>query len=323
MPPFFTRLRFTIAMIVCAILVGCGGKMDSPSEAADRFFALCANGKGAEAYASASGIFQIERSAKYFQARLHDTGLDKFQSVTWTALDATGRVRNVRGDFLLVDDRTIPIIVSMVQDSGRWCLLGAKVEAANGVVSGDIFAVVARSQDSEAESGKAFLEPISTTLPTDRQLQKMVEKILLEFDDGVKRNDFSELYETASDRWKFRGKDPRVLTYAGKDPRMLEKADPENKSRRLTIAALDHAFHTFVDAKVDISRIKGEKMILDEPAYLNSDAVLIVKGRYDTFVFQEGSSKPCKLSFLLEFVYEGSQWLCFGLTLNFAVPDLK
>ena len=320
MPPFFINLRFAIAMFVCAIFAGCGDDKGGPVEAADRFFALCANGKAAEAFTTASGTFQIERSSKYFQARVRETGLDSFQEVKWTALDTPGRARVVRGDFKLKDGRVLPLNVSMVQDAGRWCLFGAKLEAG----SEDIFAFIERSADGEDEGKKGFGDPYDRALPSDKELQKMVEKVLLDFDDAVKRNDFSDLYASASDRWKFRGKDARILTYTGKDPKLLEKADPENKARRLTVAALDHAFHAFVEANADISRIKGEKMILDEPVNLNTDRVLTVKGRYDTFVFQGGAApKPCKLSFALEFVREGSAWKTFGITVNFAAPTAK
>lgn len=320
MPPFFTSIRFAIALIVCAFFAGCGGDKGGPVEAADRFFALCASGRAAEAFTTASGTFQIERSSKYFQARVRETGLDSFQEVKWTPLDTPGRARMVRGEFKMKDGRVLPLVVSMVQDGGRWCLFSAKLETG----SEDIFAFIERTADGEDEGKKGFGDPYDRALPSEKELQKMVEEVLLTFDDAVKRNDFSDLYAIVSDRWKFRGKDPRILSYTGKDPKMLEKADPENKARRLTIAALDYAFHAFVEASADISRIKGEKMILDEPVTLSTDRVLTVKGRYDTFVFQGGAApKPCKLSFTLEFVREGSAWKCFGITVNFAAPTAK
>ena len=321
MPPFFKSLRFAIAVIICAIFTGCGDDKGGPVEAADRFFALCANGKAAEAFTTASGTFQIERSSKYFQARVRETGLDSFQEVNWTPLDTpSGRAREVRGEFKLKNGRTLPLVVSMVQEGGRWCLFGARPTAG----SGDIFAFVERTLDGEEEGKKGFGDPFDRALPSEKELQKIVEKVLLDFDDAVKRNDFSDLYESASERWRLRGKDQKTLTYLGKDPKLLEKADPDNKAGRLTIGALDHAFHAFVEASADISRIKGEKMILDEPITLSTDRVLTVKGRYDTYVFQGGAvPRPCKLNFILEFVREGSTWKSFGISLNFDAPTGK
>ena len=321
MRPLLTHLRF---IIICVFFAGCGDSKNGPREAADQFFALCANGKAAEAYASASGIFQIERSAKYFQARVRELGFDTMQGVTWTPLDTPGRARTLRGEFKLKDGHTVPLIVSVVQDSGRWCLLGVKIETPAGVVNEDLFAVAVRSQDSEAESNKALLEPVAATLPTERQLEKLAEKALLEFDDAVKKNDFQGLYDSASDRWKFRGKDPRVLTYPGKDKAMIEKSDPYNKAQRLTKTAMEHAFRGFVEANTDITPIKGKKMILDEPANLNSEGVLTLIGHYDAFVFQGGlPPTPCKMNFQLEFVQEGSQWKSFGFTVNFLAPGAR
>jgi hypothetical protein len=143
----------------------------------------------------------------------------------------------------------------------------------------------------------------------------------MDFQDAVNRNDFSDFFVAVSDRWKYRGKDPRALNYTGTDPRRLAESDPQNQARRLTVEALRANFQPFVEAKVDLTPIKGKPMILTSPAHITSDGVLTLAGTYDNFVFQGGfSAQTRKLRFKLEYVMEGSSWRLFGITLNLEQP---
>ena len=69
-------LRFLPLLLAALFLTGCGDPKQGPKEAAAEFFAKCASGKIDEAYKSASKIFQLERTDKYFEARVRDLGLE-------------------------------------------------------------------------------------------------------------------------------------------------------------------------------------------------------------------------------------------------------
>ena len=306
-----------LLLLVCALCFGaCGGPKQGPKEAAAEFFQKCAEGKVMEAYKSASKIFQLERTDKYFEARVRDLGLDQLKRAIWSEPEKKGETQRVKGDLVVHEDRPLTLVVTMVEEEGQWRVLNAKQEKGE-----DVFAVVARTKDTQAEREKAFLEPVATAMPSERQLQLLVEKTLMDFQDAINRNDFKDFFASVSDRWKYRGKDPRLLNYTGTDRARIEESDPFNTAQRLTIEALRSNFGPFVEAKVDLTPIKGKSILLTSPAHITSDGVLTLAGTYKEFVFQGGfGAQPRKMKFKLEYVMEGSSWRLFGITVNLENP---
>lgn len=309
----FYRLLLLLAAFC---LGGCGGPKVGPKQAATDFFDKLAAGKTSEAYASATRIFKLERTEKYFEARVRDLGLNDVKSVTWSEPEEKGDKQRLRADFRVQDGKSLALVVNMAEEEGEWRILNAKEQKADGTQE-DAFAVLARSTDTQGEQQKSIVEPVSTAMPTERQLQQLVEKTLMDFQDAITRNDFADFFVTVSDRWKYRGKDPRLLGYTGTDPRRMEESDPQNRAQRLTIEALRANFEPFVQAKVDILPIKGKPMTLSTPAHITSDGVLTLSGYYKDFVFQGGfPAQPRRMKFKLEYVMEGSSWRLFGITVN-------
>jgi hypothetical protein len=302
-----------------ALLSGCGGPKVGPREAAAEFFQQCASGQSSAAYQSATKLFQLGRTEKYFDARVHDLGLHQVKSVEWSPAEPRTDTQRVRGVFQFNDKEPLTLQVTMAQENGQWRVLSAKRE---GGANDDVFAVLARSSDTEMERTMAFVDPVAKALPSERQLQQLVETTLMDFNKSVQKADFSEFFASVSDRWKYRGKDPRALSYSGTDPRRLQESDPTNTAQRLTIEALKSAFQPFVEAKIDLSPLKGKPMTLDEPARLTSDGVLTMGGHYKEFVFQGGfPPQPRRITFKMEYVFEGSSWKLFGVTINAQPPE--
>jgi hypothetical protein len=311
-----SRLLLFLSM---ALLSGCGGPKVGPREAAAEFFQQCASGQTGAAYQSATKLFQLGRTEKYFEARIQDLGLNHVKSVEWSPAEARANTQRVRGVFQLNDREPLTLQVTMAEESGRWRVLSAKRE---GPPFDDVFAVIARSSDTEMERTLAFVDPVAKTLPTERQLQQLVETTLMDFNKAIQKADFTEFFASVSDRWKYRGKDPRALSYSGTDSRRLQESDPMNTAQRLTIEALKSAFQPFVEAKIDLSPLKGKPMTLDEPARLTSDGVLTMGGHYKEFVFQGGfPPQPRRMTFKVEYVFEGSSWKLFGITVNAQPPE--
>lgn len=308
--------RLLLALLVALTLGACGGPKQGPKESAEEFFAQCSSGKIAEAYQSSSRVFQLERTEKYFEARVRDLGLDQTKSVQWGDPEARGDIQRLKGTFK-VESGELILNITMALENGKWRLLGAKKDGENL----DTFTVITRSKDSQADRDKAILEPVATAIPNERQLQQLVEKTIMDFQDAIERNEFADFFANVSDRWKYRGKDPRLLNYTGTDPRRIQESDPENSSKRITVEALRANFEPFVRAQVNLKPIKGKPMTLNKPAHLTSDGVLTLDGNYKDFVFQ-GSFPPQSrhLTFKLEYVFEGSSWRLFGITLNLERP---
>jgi hypothetical protein len=314
-----TMLSRLLLFLAAVFLAGCGGPKIGPREAAAEFFQQCASGKSSAAYHTATKLFQLGRTEKYFEARVRDLGLDQVKSVEWSPAEPRADTQRVRGVFELAGREPLTLQVTMAKEDGQWRVLSAKRE---GGTNDEVFAVLARSSDTETERTMAFVDPVAMTMPSERQLQQLVEKTLMDFNSAIQRADFSDFFASVSDRWKYRGKDPRALSYAGSDPRRLQESDPMNSAQRLTIEALKSAFQPFVEAKIDLTPLKGKAMTLDEPARLTSDGVLTMTGHYKEFVFQGGfPPQPRRMTFKVEFVFEGSSWKLFGITVNAQPPE--
>jgi hypothetical protein len=310
-------------VLIALVLCGCSGRKDTPRDAAERFFKSCSSGQFAAAYEDASLAFKLTRTAKYFEARARDLGLDSAKGVRWGEPEPMGKAMRMRGEFSLNDGGRLLLNAAFVEENGRWQLLEARsVPAADTGMAEDVFSVAARTKDTEKTRATDVLEPIALALPSEKQLRTLAEDSLMKFNEAVLNGgDFTALYESASDRWKYRGRDPRELAYAGSNPSRTAGVDPYNEENRLTTAALRNAFDAAVRAQVDLSPIRGSRMILTEPARINSDGVLRMAGTFDCLVKQGGPSGiPRKLDFMLEYVFESSTWKLFGITVNLVVP---
>lgn len=313
-------------LIVAGLLCACGERTKNSREAADEFFKLVSAQKFTEAYERASGAFRYTRSARYFEARARDLGLADAPDVEWGQPEQQGRLTKIRGVFTRKDGSTLALNLALILENGEWRLDEAASDPSpTGGVVDDVFAVTARSRDSVKYRVAEFLEPSAFVVPPEREMRRLVEETLLKFNDAIlNAGDFSSLYADASDRWKYRGRDPRELAYSGTDPARAREADPFNNENRLTTAALKNAFAAAIEAKVDLSGIKGANMILGEPPRINSDGVLKLDGSFDCSVFQLGEpGKPRRLFFQLEYVMEASKWKLFGITVHILAGDKR
>lgn len=318
-PPLPCRNAGRILTLLAALLLGaCGRKAEDPKAAADAFFQLVFAGKFPEAYERGSAAFKFTRSPQYFEARARDLGLTGARSVEWGAPELQGRVAKIRGTFTKKDGTPLELTIALLLENDAWRLHEAKSapHPKTGIVD-DVFAVVSRSHDTRGLRSVAMLEPNALPVPSERELRQLAEDAILLFNEATQTGDFSKLYEAAADRWKWRGRDPQELAALAADPTRSSEADPFNYENRLTEAALRRAFAAAVLAKVDLTPVTGRKLILREPARVNSDGVLNLAGSFDCDVFQRGRpADPCALIFSLEFVNEASAWKLFGITVN-------
>lgn len=316
----------SLSLLLLALLAGCGNQ-EGPKEAAERFFTQCTRGKAADAYSSSATMFQLERSFKYFETRLKELGLDKIEDMQFGTMSRRSNAMVVPIQFKVTKNpvqpggsSTLHLNVSMFEENGQWRVLEVRKESAAGAAE-DVFQVKARDPDTELiTKNRMFTEPVSTALPTPEQMQEIVEEALLEFNKAVKAADFQSLLDFVSERWKFRGKEPKIVNYTGSDPDLIKQSDVNNTANRITKFRLEREFAPFVQNKVDLGSIKGKKMTLVEPAAMSTEGVLELRGRYDTFVFAapdpDSPPIPKKMTFKLEFVLEGAKWKLFGISID-------
>ena len=324
-PTFPHRFRRALALLFSVLLCGCEDRSRTARDAAEEMARMFSEQRIAEAYEGTASAFRFRRSQNYFEARVRDLGLCDARAVKWDEAERNGRLATVHGAFTRKDGSRLALNFVFSTEDGGWRLVEARSDPVAGGVAEDVFAVAARTRDTVIARAVEILEPNAADIPPEPQLRQLAEDTLLLWNEAIQNGgDFSALYAAASDRWKFRGRDPRDLTYGGSDPARLKALDPDNNDNRLTIAALQNAFAAAAQAKVDISPIKGKKMILSEPARVNSDGVLILNGTFDASVFQASMpGRPRRVEFNLEFVREAAQWKLFGLTVNILAADTK
>ncbi len=306
---FSHRLRRTLALLFAALFCGCEDRSRTARDAAEELSRMLAEQRFTEAYAQAASAFKFTRSANYFEARVRDLGLCEASASAWGEPERHGRLATVHGVFTLKDGGKLPLNFTFSMEDGAWRLLEARSDPAPGAPAAkDVFAVVSRTRDTAGTRALEILEPNAPGVPDEPQLRQLAEDTLMLFNEAIQNGgDFSALYAAASDRWKFRGREPRELS----------KFDPENKDNRLTLTALRTAFASHLLARVDLTPIRGKKMILSEPARVNSDGVLNFGGTFDAILDQASAPRsPRKVEFSLEYVREAAHWKLFGITVQ-------
>ncbi len=289
------RIPRLIALVFALLVAGCGGKRLTPAQVSEQFFAKCGEGKYSEVYESTTIPFRVEKTAKYFEARVRDLRFDQTKSVEWQEPVVKDDVAQRWGDITFKDDGKMTIIVTMHHVAGDWRVHG--ITYVEGKARDDLFAPRARTKDTVNSTGTAFSEPVTREIPTERLLRKMVEKSFLDFGAAIRAKDFSEFLETVSDRWKYRGQSRKELD-----------EDFANEANRITVPKLNSAFRNFIDSGVDMSDIPKAEMKLSEPARINSDGVLLVNGEFST--------APIPTTFKFEYYFEGGRWKLFGISIH-------
>ena len=323
-PHFPHRFLRTLALLFTAMLCGCEDRSRTARDVAEEMSRMFSEQRFAEAYQHAASAFRFTRSANYFEARVRDLGLGDAREVKWNDAERHGRLATVHGVFTLKDGSKLALNFTFTMEDGGWRLIEAKSDPAPGAGAvEDVFAVTSRTRDTLKARALEILEPNALDVPAEPQLRQLVEDTLLMFNEAIQNGgDFSALYAAASDRWKYRGRTKEEINYVGSDPERRKKADADNNENRLTAAAFHNAFAATVQARVDLAPIKGQKMILSEPARVNSDGVLNVNGTFDATVYQASvPGRPRRVEFRLEYVREAAQWKLFGLTVNILAAD--
>ena len=118
-------------------------------------------------------------------------------------------------------------------------------------------------------------------VPPEKELKTLVRDSLLAFNDAVQAKNFAGFYK-------------HELATVFRDQMPLEK--------------FSTAFQTFLDKEYDIANIKNSEPVFDEPAAIDSDGVLGVKGSYPT--------RPNKVSFKLKYLQEKSAWKLVGINVQ-------
>lgn len=124
-------------------------------------------------------------------------------------------------------------------------------------------------------------------LPPEKELKALVFDSLFAFNKGVQEKNFAQFHKE------------RLAS-------QFQKQFPLEK--------FTAAFQVFIDKGYDISNIAKSEPVFDVPPAIDSDGLLVLKGRYPT--------RPNKVTFKLTYVYESSAWKLLGINVQ-ALPSVE
>lgn len=117
-------------------------------------------------------------------------------------------------------------------------------------------------------------------IPSDDEMQDIAKKTLLDFNDALQKEDFTDFHRGISKYW-------------------AKQTSPEK---------LKTSFQGFIDGEADMSDIKSMKADFTSPLEIEREGSirkLMAKGEYDT--------SPLKTEFELQYIPEGKEWKLFGI----------
>jgi len=118
-------------------------------------------------------------------------------------------------------------------------------------------------------------------VPEKAELTSMTENSLISFGQAVQKKDFSGFYEDIAAVWQ----------------------------KQTTAEKLKELFKDFLDKGIDLApAIKGKEPVFNQPATINSDGVLMIKGYYPT--------TPNRIVFQLKYLQEEDEWKLVGIDVN-------
>lgn len=91
-----------------------------PVEAVEAFFALLAVGNTKEAYQAQAAAARVEDSEVAFAAAAKGASLTDYVSGSWTEQQMTETEATVEGIVRLKGGRSLPLLVTLVQEGGAW-----------------------------------------------------------------------------------------------------------------------------------------------------------------------------------------------------------
>ena len=118
-------------------------------------------------------------------------------------------------------------------------------------------------------------------IPDEKDLQFLADGSLVSFGLAIKKKDFSKFYDEFADVWQ----------------------------KQTTPDKLKDAFKDFFDKNIDLpAAIKDKEPVFNQPAKVNEDSVLLLKGYYTT--------TPNRVVFELKYVEESDEWRLVGINVK-------
>lgn len=281
LPP---RAAIVILCCLAALLAACSRTQPAgrdPVSAANAFFATLATGDPHDAYDSAAFGFQAAQSYDGFLSNARSLGLIGGKPPTWSSKQIDTAEAHLDGTILGSYGTPVSISVTMTPDGNTWKLFTLKTGIGQAP-SENRFSLVGKNSD--------FNDVYHQPMPSSRQLDDLVRKTMLDFATAIQKADFHPFYLSVSEEWR-NGETASGGAASGVTENMLK-----------------NHFQGFIDGKVNLTPVANMTPVYDVPPSLNQDGLLHVQGHFNT--------KPYRLNFEFEYIYELPWWKLFGIDVN-------
>ncbi len=137
-----------------------------------------------------------------------------------------------------------------------------------------------KNEDTKTKVPIKKADASKSEIPSDDEMQEIVKATLLDFNDAIQKEDFTNFHSNISKVWQ----------------------------RQVKPDELKGKFQIFIDGDADLSGIRSLKPTFTSPAKIDKSKgtkTLEVKGEYPT--------SPNNSTFELSYVPEGKEWKLFGL----------
>jgi hypothetical protein len=232
-------------------------------DASEQFLTLLGQGMTAEAYASAADGLRAQQDEASFTAAVKRLGLTEYSSVSWYNREINNQEGIAEGTVTAKSGGTKAVAVQLVKEGGKWKVVGLRF--------GGVDLVAVRS-------------PLA--VPAHAELEQIVTRTLLDFNQAVQTRDFTDFYGKLSEVWK-------------------KQTTPEK---------LQNIFQEFIDENVDISFINGFSPQFAPSTAVNEKRVLVVAGSYP--------AEPSGVTFELKYIHERDGWKLLGISVNVGHDEL-
>ena len=177
-------------------LTGCGffAKKGDPTEAANAFFALLREGKLQAAYESTAFTFQAQQSTQDFVAAVKELDLTDVPVVTWKATTVKEKETTLRGEIATKAGQHFPILVTLVEESGKWKLASLLTPKDGSTPTFNRFSIVGR--------GPEFANSAKKTAPPENEIKALVASAMSQIGEAMRKNSYNALFDSLATKSK-------------------------------------------------------------------------------------------------------------------------
>lgn len=276
------RLHVFLAMVVfialLAVLLQAAGLLlqdqtDSAQADLDEFFRSLRNERPYDAYDECAARLK-EVSFEGFEQSVETHGLDQARDIQWTTRKVGGTEATFAGAMDLAEGNRDEVTVKLVRERGKWRVYSIVSERAGNMIA------ESRSVRLNSDSTGTEDAPGKPELPSDDELQQLVNQALMRLNEAIQIEYFGPFYQSASTA-------------------LQQQTSP---------TVLLNAFQVFIEKDISFAALRDAKAVFTQSPSIDDYGILQTDGYY--------LDKETRVNFRMKFILERGEWKLFGIGVN-------